>query len=326
MTAHIPKAELHCHIEGAAEPELVLRLARKYSLDMSGIIKDGRYVWSDFTSFLNCYDQASGVFREPEDYRLLAYDYYSRLADQNAIYGEVFASPDHAGLMGISYTELIGAIADGIEDAKADHGIEGRILVTCVRHLGPESAEQVAEQLAANPHPLVTGFGMAGDERAFEVADFANAFAIASDAGMGLTAHAGELRGPQSVRDVIDILGATRIGHGVRSVEDPLLLERLREEGIVLEVCAGSNVALNIYPGFDSHPLAEFLDAGIACTLNSDDPPYFYTSLAREYEIAQKHFGLHDHDLIACTRTALDAAFVDEKTRSRLLKQLADTA
>ena len=129
------------------------RLARKYKLDLNHIIKDGRYLWSDFTSFLNAYDGASSVFRSPEDYRLLAYDYYSRLADQGAIYGEVFASSDHAALMGIGYNDLVNAIAAGIEDARKEFGIEGRIIMSCVRHLGPEAAEEVAEQLTNNPHP-----------------------------------------------------------------------------------------------------------------------------------------------------------------------------
>ncbi len=156
------KAEIHCHIEGAADPALVVRLAQKYNIDLNQTIRDGRYVWSDFSSFLNCYDRAASVFREPEDYRLLAYDYFSRLAGQGAIYGEVFGSSDHARLMGIGYSDLVEAIAAGIGDAEQQYGIEGRIIMTCVRHLGPEAAEAVATEVAANPHPLVTGFGMGG--------------------------------------------------------------------------------------------------------------------------------------------------------------------
>ncbi len=320
------KAELHCHIEGAAEPDLVLRLARKYGIDVSGIIQDHAYVWHNFASFLNCYDTASQVFREPEDYRLLAYDYYSRLADQNAIYGEVFASPDHAAGVGIDYSDLINAISDGIDDAQAESGIEGRIIVTCIRHLGPESAELIAELCASNPHPKVSGFGMAGDEKAFNMSDFANAYAIAGDAGLGLTAHAGEFAGSESVRDALDLLGVQRIGHGVRAIEDPELVEKLVEEQITLEVCAGSNIALNVYSDYRQHPIPHFLEAGVRVTLNSDDPPYFQTTLANEYEVAAKHFGMSDAQLVECTRTAINAAFVDEPTRRRLLKALDNAA
>lgn len=322
----ILKAEIHCHIEGAADPALVGRLARKYDIDLAGTIRNGRYVWSDFTSFLACYDRASSVFRSPEDYCLLAYDYFSRLAEQGAIYGEVFGSPDHAALMGIGYTDLTVAIAEGIEQARAETGIEGRIVMTCVRHLGPAAAEAVAETVAANPHPLVTGFGMGGDERAYSPEDFAPAFAIAADAGLGLTAHAGEFDGPDSVREALDHLNVSRIGHGVRAIEDASLIARLEHDDIALEVCPGSNIALNVYPDFESHPLPRLRDAGLRLTLNSDDPPFFATTLQAEYDIAQSHLSFSADDLRQCTRTAIEVAFVDEATRARLLKRLDNDA
>jgi len=319
------KAELHCHIEGAAEPELVLRLAKKYGMDVSDLITDNTYQWNDFTSFLNCYDRASSVFREPDDYRLLAYDHYIRLDEQDAIYGEIFASPDHAATMGMSYQNLIEAISAGIDDAHEECGIEGRILITCIRHLGPVEAERVAELAAQNPHPKVTGFGMAGDERAFEVEDFSTAFGIASDAGLELTAHAGEFAGAKSVEAVLDHLGVSRIGHGVRAIEDPMLVERIAREGIVLEVCAGSNISLGVYSSFEDHPFVQLLNAGVRLTLNSDDPPYFATSLNREYEIAEKYFGLSQTQLMQTTQRAIETAFVDEPTRKGLLKKLENT-
>ncbi|MEE9375562.1 MAG: adenosine deaminase [Rhizobiaceae bacterium] len=320
------KAEIHCHIEGAADPELVLRLARKYKLDLNDIIRDGKYIWSDFTTFLSAYDGASSVFREPDDYRLLAYDYFSRLAEQNAIYGEVFASSDHGAMMGIGYSDMVTAIGAGIEDARKEHGIEGRIIMSCVRHLGPEAAENVAEQTVNNPHPLLTGFGMGGDERSFTVEDFATAFAIAGDADLGLTAHAGEFAGAESVRDALDHLRVTRIGHGVRSIEDSKLVERLAEEKIVLECCPGSNISLEVYPNFKAHPLRKLLEAGVRVSLNSDDPPYFFTTLENEYEIAKQHFGFSNDELNQCTRTAIEAAFVDTATRNRLFKRLDNFA
>lgn len=316
------KAEIHCHIEGAADPDLVLRLAQKYDLDMGNIIKDGRYIWSDFTTFLQAYDRASSVFKTPDDYRLLTYNYFSKLAEQNCIYGEIFGSSDHAAQMGIGYTDLINAMAAGIEDAKSETGIEGRIIMTCVRHLGPDAALSVAELIAENPHPMVTGFGMGGDERMFDVSEFAPAYAIASDAGLGLTAHAGEFAGPDSVRDCLDHLNVTRIGHGVRSIEDTSLIKRLRDENIVLEVCPGSNISLGVYDKFDDHPLRQLHEAGVPVTLNSDDPPFFHTTLDREYELAATEFGFDDETINLFTRTALEAAFVDEPTRSKLLNRL----
>ncbi|EFL89769.1 adenosine deaminase [Ahrensia sp. R2A130] len=323
---NLPLVEIHCHIEGAAPPELVERLAAKYGADLDGTIENGRYVWSDFTEFLSCYDRASSVFRSGDDYRELTLTYFRDLAAQGAIYGEVFASPDHAAAMGISYGDLVDGIAAGMDDAKTESGIEGRILMTCVRHLGPKAAVAVAQIVADNPHPMVTGFGMGGDERAFTAADFAPAFTIARDAGLGLTSHAGEFGGPQSVIDTLDHLHVTRIGHGVRSIEDPVLVERLARDGIVLEVCPRSNMELDVYDEPSDHPLAALKAAGVKVTLNSDDPPFFHTSLAEDYAFAREHSGFSETDLLACSRTAIEAAFVDEDTRAKLLKRCTPSA
>ncbi len=316
------KAELHCHLEGAADPGLALRLGKRHGIDLTGVVEDGRYVWDDFTSFLSCYDTASSVFRTPEDYRLLTADVLARLAEQDAIYAELIVSPDHAAQVGIDYEALIEAIDAGMADAEGDSGIVARICLTCVRHLGPHKAEAVARQAQRAPHPRVTGFGMAGDERAYAVEDFADAFSIAADAGLGLTAHAGEFAGADSVRDALDYLHVSRIGHGVRSVEDAELVERLADEGIVLEVCPGSNIALGVYCEHVAHPLRDLVDAGVPVCLNSDDPPYFDTTLQNEYDLARDVYRFSDEDLLDCTRTALRAAFVDEETRKRLLAKL----
>ncbi|MEM9732958.1 MAG: adenosine deaminase [Pseudomonadota bacterium] len=316
------KAELHLHLEGAAKPALVERLARRHGVDVSRIIQDGEYVWHDFTSFLNAYDMAASVFRTAEDYTLLAYETFSGLAAQNCLYGEVFLSPSHAETVGLAYVDMVAAVAEGLDHARRETGIEGRFIPIIVRHLGPETAINVAELVVENPHPLVTGFGMAGDERAFEVEEFTEAFELAADAGLGLTAHAGEFLGPDSIRGVLDHLGVTRIGHGVRAVEDAGLMHQLARDGVVLEMCPGSNVALGVTKRWAEHRLPRFLDAGIPVTLNSDDPPFFHTTLTHEYEMAAEYLRMRPHDLTECTRTALEAAFVDEATRRKLLKRL----
>ena len=154
------------------------------------------------------------------------------------------------------------------------------------------------------------------------VADFARAFDIARDAGLGITIHAGELSGAFSVRDALDHVRPTRISHGVRAIEDGDLVKRLADEGVVLEVCPGSNVALKVFPDFEHHPLRALHEAGVRVTLNSDDPPFFHTSLAREYDVASSIMGFGDDDLLGMTRTAIEAAFVDEPTRERLLSRL----
>ncbi|MFU0504266.1 adenosine deaminase [Pseudaminobacter sp. NGMCC 1.201702] len=318
------KAELHCHIEGAATPDLVLKQAQKYGKDVSHFIRDGGYVWHDFTSFLAAYDAASDLFRSEDDYARLADHYLTSLARDGAIYSEIFTSPDHAAKAGLSPQAYTAALGAGIERARAKTGIEARMIVTGVRHHGVESIEAAARFAARCGHPLVTGFGVAGDERHGDVEDYVRAFEIAREAGLGVTIHAGEFAGWESVKAVLDHIRPSRIGHGVRAIENPDLVRRIAEQGVVLECCPGSNIALGVFNGFEDHPFPRLRDAGCKVTLNSDDPPFFATTLKREYDNAAAHFGMSEKALTGLTRTAIEAAFVDRKTRAELLARLND--
>lgn len=318
----IPKAEIHCHIEGAADPELVTAQARKYNVDVSGIIQDGTFVWEDFTAFLRCFDGAAALFRTSDDYALLSETYLRQLAESGCIYSEFFISTDHARMIGISERDYIDGLAEGMAKAKQKHGIEARMIATGLRHEGPESVLRAATYIAENPHPLVTGFGMGGDERMHHPKDLAIGFDVARDAGLSITTHAGEFGGADAVRDSLTYLKPSRIGHGVRASEDPELVRELADKGIVLECCPGSNIALSVYDSFEQHPFMALREAGVPVTLNSDDPPHFHTSLAREYEIGADVFGLTVTELREITRTAIKAAFVDEPTRAKLLEKV----
>ncbi|CAH2395601.1 adenosine deaminase [Mesorhizobium ventifaucium] len=316
------KAELHCHIEGAAAPELVIRQAQKYGKDTSPYIQDGSFVWRDFTSFLAAYDFSSDLFRTEEDYARLADHYLTSLARDGAIYSEIFTSPDHAGKAGLSPKAYTDALGEGMTRAKAKTGIEGRMIVTGVRNAGVESIEQAARFAARCGHPLVTGFGVAGDERMGDLEDYVRAFEIAREVGLGITVHAGELMGWESVEAALDHIRPSRIGHGVRAIENPDLVRRIADEGVVLECCLSSNIALKVFDSFADHPFPALLAAGCKVTLNSDDPPYFRTSLKREYDSAAEQFSMNDKALAAVTRTAINAAFVDKKTKAMLLGRL----
>ncbi|SER81235.1 adenosine deaminase [Rhizobium sp. NFR03] len=322
MTLHLQKAELHCHIEGAAPPSLALAQAEKYGVDVSGLIADGSYVWTDFSEFIVCYDRVASLFRTEEDYAALAETYLTELSAAGTIYSEIIVSPDHGNTIGLGADAYLRGLAAGIEAARAKTGIVGRMIITIIRHLGPEAAERTALYAVRRDHPLVTGFNLAGEERMFRVADFARAYDIARDAGLGLTIHAGEMAGADSVRDALDIVRPSRISHGVRAIEDADLVRRIAAEGVVLETCPGSNIALGVFPGFHAHPLRALRDAGCRVTLNADDPPFFHTSLAQEYDIASQVMGFEDAEIDAMTRTAIEAAFVDEDTRARLLSRL----
>jgi adenosine deaminase len=172
--------------------------------------------------------------------------------------------------------------------------------------------------MVAEPHPYVVGFGMGGDEAKFTPADFMQAYRLAHERGYGCTVHAGEVLGPESVWASIEALPVTRIGHGVRSADDPALMAELARRGTVLEVCPGSNVALGLYPDRAAHPLHRLIDAGVAVTLNSDDPPFFHTTLGNEYDKA----GLEPAALKQIARVALAASFADETTKRKLLREI----
>jgi len=317
----IPKAELHCHLEGSVPPVLARELAARNGLDLpSGLFADdGHYAWRDFLSFLDSYDRVCGVLRKSRDFGDILYSYLERTAAEGAVYVEMFCSPERPKALGIPYAEWVGALADAIDRARRDFGIEARIIAICIRHLGPERALALAQQMVAEPHPYVVALGMGGDEGKFSPADFAPAYRLAHNKGYGCTIHAGEVRGPESVWAAIRDLPVTRIGHGVRSIEDPALVEELARQGIALEVCPGSNVALGLYPDRNAHPLHRLIEAGVRVTLSSDDPPFFHTTLGTEYDQA----GLDDAALRKITRTAIETSFADEATKAKLLRGIA---
>jgi adenosine deaminase len=322
VTSHLKKVELHCHLEGAAPPSLTSAQARKYNIDIGAYLSDGAYVWHDFASFLKCYDAISEVYKTAEDYALLTETYLAELAGIGTIYSELIVSPDHGKRIGLGADAYIEGVCEGIRRAKAASGIEARLIVTGERHFGPESVIGAAKYAAKARNPLITGFNLAGEERMGRVADYARAFDIARDAGLGLTIHAGEVCGAFSVTDALDAVRPARIGHGVRAIEDADLVRRLADLGTVLEVCPGSNIALEVFPDFRSHPLRALKQAGVRVTISSDDPPFFHTSLKREYELASEAFGFSDGEIDQMTRTGIEAAFVDEATRQALFARL----
>jgi len=317
----IPKAELHVHLEGTAPPHLIRRLAERNGVPVPEGLFDTseRFAYTDFLDFLRTYDRAASVIRTGADYRDITYEYLARCARDGAIYVELTASPDHAALVGLSDAEHLEGIAAGIDDARRDFGIEGRILISAVRNFGVEQALRVARHAAERPHDYVVGFSMAGDEENFPAGDYAEVFGTAAAAGLGCTVHAGEWAGAGSVRAALE-LPITRIAHGVRAIEDPGLVEELADRGIVLECCPTSNVVLGVFRSFEEHPLPRLVDAGVRVTLGSDDPPYFGASIGGEYAVCQERFGFDDRRLAAITQTAIEAAFCEQSLKQNLIQ------
>ena len=317
--ATLPKVELHVHLEGTATPELVHRLAARNGVELPDRLlnEHGRFHYGDFLDFLRSYDMAATAIRTAQDYRDVVYEYLRDCAAEGAIYVELTASPDHAALVGLSDEDHLAGIAQGIDDAREAHGIEGRILISAVRNFGVEQAERVARHAAEHPHPYVVGFSMAGDEANFPAGDYARAFRIAADAGLGCTVHAGEWAGPESVRAAME-LPVTRIDHGVRAIEEPALVEEIAARGLVLNTCPTSNVVLGVFEGFDVHPLPRLRDAGVRFTLGSDDPPYFGATIGGEYRVCAERLGFSHAELLGVTHTAIDAAFCDDELKAGL--------
>ena len=277
-----------------------------------------RFAYTGFLDFLKAYDRAASVIRTAEDYRDVTYEYLASCARDGAIYVELIVSPDHAALVHLDPDQHLHAIAEGIDDARDEHGIEARILLTAIRNEGVAQAISVARYAASRPHPYVVGFQMAGDEANFPASDFAEAFEFAAEAGLGCSVHAGEWAGPESVRAALE-LPVTRIGHGVRSIEDPALVEDLAARGIVLECCPTSNVVLNLFPSYEDHSLPALAQAGVKVTLASDDPPWFGASIGGEYAICRERYGFGDDRLRTITRTAIEAAFCEKSLKQSLM-------
>lgn len=325
--ADLPKIELHLHHEGAAPPAFIRQLAHEKKVDLSGIFKpDGSYDFRDFAHFLSVYEAACEVLKTPEDFRRLTLAILEESAANGVVYSESFLSPDFCGGGDLhAWRDYLNAIQDAADEAERKFGITLRGVVTCVRHFGPEMAKQSAICAAETAGDWITGFGMGGNEAMGRQGDFKWAFECAREAGLRLTTHAGEFGGPESVRDAVRVLGVERVGHGVRAVEDPDLVHELADQGVTLEVCPGSNVVLGLFQNFAAHPIKRLRDAGVKVTVSTDDPPFFHTTMRREYEMLAQAFGWDAEDFAALNDTALNAAFCDDETRERVRKKLENT-
>ena len=320
----LPKVELHLHLEGAAPPAFIRGLAAEKKEDISGIFDEkGGYAWRDFWHFLKVYEAATSVLRSPEDYHRLTLAVLEESAASGVVYGETFLSPDFCGGRDPgAWREYLHAIREAADQAERQMGITLRGIVTCIRHCGPEKARETAICAAETAGDWLVGFGIAGDETVGAPKDFAWSFDCAREAGLRLTAHAGEWGGPESVRAALTDLNPERIGHGVRAIEDLALVDELAERGTVLEVCPGSNVSLGLYRDFRAHPIAELDRRGVKVTISTDDPPFFHTTMAREYQELHRAFDWDEGQFGRIARQSLDAAFCDADTKARIAKLL----
>lgn len=327
MTTHLqqfllrmPKVELHVHLEGAMRPAVLLALARRNGVELPADDEAGLARWfrfQDFEQFVRVYLTCSRALEKPEDFQLLAADFLEQQALQNIVYTEAHFTIGTHLANGANGEEILAALEETIRDGEKRHGVRLRLIPDIVRNV-PGQADRTLEWALAGRGRGVVALGLSGSESRFSSEPFREHFATAAREGLHCVAHAGEHAGPESIRSVLDVCGAERIGHGVRAIEDPELVDELRERRIPLEVCPSSNVCLGVFPDLESHSFERLRAAGCRVTVNSDDPAFFDTTLTDEYVRLHRIFGYGPAELAELALAGLRAAFLPEPERAAL--------
>jgi adenosine deaminase/aminodeoxyfutalosine deaminase len=297
-------AELHLHLEGTVDRETVIMLDPSLTRDEV----DRVWGFTDFAGFLDCFKFVARRLRGPADYALITRRMMEQLSRQGITYAEVTLGAGVVQWLGFNFDTVWRAIRAAQMEAQKQWPVEVWWNLDAIRQLGADHVMEIAKLTARYVDDGVVSFGVGGDEVRGPASEFREAYRYAKDAGLRLTAHAGETAGPDSVRDALDI-GAERIGHGIRAAEDPDLLRRLREERIPLEVCITSNVKTGAVVWLGDHPVRRLVDAGVIVTLNTDDPGIFGSDLATEFRLAEEIFGLNASQLAQIRQNAWDYRF-----------------
>ena len=312
-----PKIELHVHLEGTVGPETLLEIARRndYALPADTVEGlTGLYEYRDFEHFIEVWVLTTNALRTREDFRQVVVDYAAEAASHGAVYVEGIFSPAERVRRGVEWDDIFGGYCDGAEEARELYGVEIRLTPDIVRGFSLEESEPVVRYSSKYADRGVVGVGLGGLEAQYPPEPYAPLFELAKSEGLGSVPHAGEVAGPESVRGALDALQADRIRHGFRAVEDANLVAELAERGIVLDVSPISNVRTGAVPSLEEHPLPELVEAGVLCSISTDDPAMFDTDLAREHAAAAS-LGMHPR---TAYEAGLTGALCDEATRQRL--------
>ncbi len=313
----LPKAELHVHLEGAMRIDTVRELADRRGGLPAGLTAGG-WSFDGPLDFIDNYVAMCGLLTELEDFRRLANEVCADLAANGVRYAEaVFSPSNHAGRLGGDHFGPIEAVLDGLAAGRAEHGVIVKLTPDVVRDLGVDEGERVLEVALKLAGRGVVALNGAGSERS-SIEPFAPLFRRAKDAGLRCVPHAGEWAGPENVWATLEHYQPDRIGHGVRSIEDPRLVEHLAETRIPLEVAPVSNVATGVYPSLAAHPFMRLHQAGVIVTLNSDDPPMFGAWLTDVYEAARNAWDLSDAELAAIAHEGVRASFADDDVKTSI--------
>ncbi|NIR32278.1 MAG: adenosine deaminase [Gammaproteobacteria bacterium] len=320
----LPKVELHMHIEGALEPELMFELAKRNGLPLPYASAEevrSAYEFTDLQSFLDIYYQGMSVLHQEQDFYELTWSYLSKAQEQNVRHAEIFFDPQGHTDRGIPFEVVITGIHQALAHAEAQLGVSSRLILCFLRHLSAEAAMETLE--AALPYrEWITAVGLDSSEMGHPPSKFTEVFERARAEGFLTVAHAGEEGPPEYIWEALDRLGVARIDHGVRCVEDERLVERLRDARVPLTVCPLSNVKLRVFDDLREHNLKQLLDRGLCVSVHSDDPAYFGGYIEENYVATQAALDLGRPDLERLARNAIDAAFLEDDRKDALRVEL----
>jgi adenosine deaminase len=324
LLAEMPKAELHIHIEGSLEPELIFELAQRNGVSLpypSVQALRAAYAFTHLQSFLDIYYAGASVLLTEADFYDMAMAYFQRAAADHVVHAELFFDPQtHTG-RGVPIATVIQGLHRACSDARTSHGIHAELILCFLRHLSEEDAMATLDAALAHRH-LFIGVGLDSSEMGHPPEKFARVFARCRDLGLRVVAHAGEEGPPPYIHSALDVLGAERIDHGVRAEQDPALMQRLANEQIPLTVCPLSNIKLCVFDDLKRHNLRRLLDAGLCVTINSDDPAYFGGYINDNFMQTFEALDLGPEHALQLARNSFVASFVDPALRDHWLAEL----
>jgi adenosine deaminase len=325
LLQRMPKAELHIHIEGSLEPELIFALAQRNGVALAYPSVEAlraAYAFSDLQSFLDIYYAGASVLLHEQDFHDMAMAYFRRAAADHVVHAELFFDPQTHTERGVPFETVIRGLSRACADAREQLGVSAALIMCFLRHLSEEAAFATLEEALPFREHFI-GIGLDSSERGHPPEKFARVYARCRELGLHLVAHAGEEGPPAYVWSALDVLKVERIDHGVRSIDDPVLMQRLAKERVPLTVCPLSNVKLCVYPAMAQHRLADLLAAGLCVTVNSDDPAYFGGYVNQNYlELFDALPQLGAREAYALAKNSLEASFAGVAEKARWTAEL----
>ena len=324
LIKRLPKAELHLHIEGSLEPELMFRLAKKNQIEIPyKDIEDVRnaYNFTNLQTFLNIYYAGANVLITQDDFYDLTWEYILKCVEDNVIHTEIFFDPQTHTARGVAFETVLTGIKRALADAKAQYGITSCIIMCFLRHLSQEEAFETLEQALPFKDDII-GVGLDSSELGNPPSKFIEVFKKAKEEGFKLVAHAGEEADFSYIYEALDLLDISRIDHGVQSIKSAELMQRLKDEQMPLTVCPNSNIELRVFDNYTAHNIKELLDYGLNITVNSDDPAYFKGYINQNFINISENLPLTEDDIITLVKNSFRSSFINDELKQQYLDRV----